>query len=204
MDTVEELRKCLVKDHGYSVEAAEAIKGKGVLKDLLNKLNTNLFGDLENALETVLEEDDTKLVPTTNPPVYGDINWEKYVLEQFEFDELYDDKYPTLNGLRRVAINVLGTIVSSKIVQMSRNWEDSASAYCIYELVFNTPYGQQTFHGAADACPSNMSEEHGYSIYSVAIAENRAEARAYRKALLLKVVSSEEMKNTKLAASNIG
>jgi hypothetical protein len=124
-------------------------------------------------------------------PEYGSENWEEYVMSQFTEKELYIDekenKYPTLNGMRRVSLFTLGRPIKSGPVSVVSNLSDAS--YCIYELVFENG---QTFSAAADGFPNNIAGS--YSIYPTAMAESRAEARAYRKALLLSTAAAEEVR----------
>ena len=133
-------------------------------------------------------------------PEYGDEKWEKFVMDSFLQDELYiDDKgngYPTLNGMRRITLLILGNVVRSGPVHVVSN--PPVSSYCIYEIELD----DGTVYGAtADACIDNISGN--YSIYPTAIAESRAEARAYRKALLLRTASAEEIKGNEKAFNTV-
>jgi hypothetical protein len=133
-------------------------------------------------------------------PIYGSEEWENYVMSLFTEDELYiDDKkngYPTLNGMRRISLLVLGDIVKSAPTLVVSN--PPVSCYCIYEIQFDNG---KIFGAAADASTDNISG--AYSVYPTAIAESRAEARAYRKALLLKTASAEEIKGNEKAFNTV-
>lgn len=139
-----------------------------------------------------------------NIPEYGSENWENFVMESFTEDELYIDekenRYPTLNGMRRVTLNVLqnvfGNIIKSRPVNIHSN--PPVSSYCTYEIEFENG---AIFGASADACQENISGP--YSIYPTAIAESRAEARAYRKVLLLKTASAEEIKGNEKAFNTV-
>lgn len=180
MQTVEQMREILVKEHGYSVEDANKIKGKTALKEALELEETSLGSEEELSEEVVDEE---VIYP-------GDYRWHDFVMSKFEEEELYEGEYPTLKGLRRVAFNLLNGIIESSIVELKSTLDskEAGRAYCVYKLV--TGDGT-TFYGAADAYSGNI--QGGYQVYPVAIAENRAEARAYRKALMLNIVAAEEM-----------
>lgn len=128
---------------------------------------------------------------------YGDPGWNDFVISKFEEGELYDEKYPTLNGLRRVAENLLGQVVSSRIVELKSSLDHTSEgrAYCTYEIsIFNFLGSRlyRTFSGAGGSYLGNTDKT--YAIYPEAIAEARAEARAYRKALMLTVASADEIK----------
>lgn len=133
-------------------------------------------------------------------PEYGSEGWEKFVMDSFLPDELYIDEkgngYPTLNGMRRIALVVMGKIIISIPVEVHSNPPNSS--FCIYKLKFEDG---RTFGAAADACLENISGS--YCIYPTAIAESRAEARAYRKALMLRTASAEEIKGNEKAFDTV-
>jgi len=146
-------------------------------------------------------EDEKEVNDTSDPvPEYGSNEWEEYVMSQFTEKELYVDekenKYPTLNGMRRVALSVLGSLYKSGPISVVSNLPDSS--YCVYELVFEN---SKCYSAAADAHIQNVAGP--YSIYPTAIAESRAEARAYRKALLLTTASAEEIKGNEKAFNTV-
>lgn len=184
------IRDVLMSEYGYTEEKVNEIKGIANLRDALKSEMAD-FNDIEE-VETQVQAAPTE---ESDVPEYGDLGWHDYVMSLFEEDDLYDGMYPTLKGLRRVAVKILGRPVSSRIVQMEStlNEESPGRAYCVYELAFNSRDSFETiyYQGAADAYPGNI--QGGYNVYPVAIAENRAEARAYRKALLLNIVTAEEM-----------
>lgn len=145
-------------------------------------------------------EEEIEPVNGVSIPEYGSEGWEEYVMSQFTEKELYIDekqnRYPKLNGMRRVSLFTLGKPIKSGPVSVVSNLSDAS--YCIYELVFENG---QTFGAAGDGFPNNISGS--YSIYPTPIAESRAEARAYRKALLLSTVSAEEIKGNENAFNTV-
>jgi len=137
--------------------------------------------------EFEFDENDKSEEDTKENPYYGSADWEKFVMDKFLPDELYNGKNPTLNGMRRVSIQVLGKPIKSAPIQVHANLP--VSAYCLYQIEFENG---MTFGAAADGHVENIGGQ--YSIYPTAIAESRAEARTYRKALLLSTASAEEIK----------
>lgn len=197
MVTVKELRDRLML-LGVSEEEANSIKDKALLSQKVEELESK---DLESLMNNLSEMDlepseETEKEEEFEAPEYGDPNWQEYVLSFFYENELYDNKYPTLNGMRRVAQILLGELESSGVIslQASMPEDNNGRAYCVYELIFSDflGRGRKVFRAAADAHQFNMNDT--YCIYPVAIAENRSEVRAYRKALMLSVVGAEEMK----------
>ena len=125
------------------------------------------------------------------PPSRTSLEWNDYILSQFDESEMFQGN-PTLDGLRRIAEHLIGDIVSSttSVIQCPCP-ENEKRATAICKIVFKNDTSLIEFMGAADSCWQNTDKV--YRNYPVALAENRAEARALRKALRLKVVSAEEV-----------
>lgn len=201
--TVEELRQRLVDKHGMSPEEAAEMKGKVYLREYIAKLEEEIpsLDDLEEEkidnqctpVNNLVYSEDTKPL-LYQVPEYASKEWEDYVLTLFDEDELYEGKYPTLPGLRRVTASIF-PVLSSTIKQFSRTFNEKGEAYCVYELILEINEKPRIFNSVADATAYNMGDL--YSIYPAAIAENRAEARAYRKALGLTICAADEMKESK-------
>jgi hypothetical protein len=134
------------------------------------------------------------------PPQYNSTEWHDYVMSQFTTDELTDD-YPNIFGLRRVGEALLGDIVQSGPITLfppAASDEGPGRSSCIYTIVFNWFNGgrEVEFRAAAGSSPNNTNKD--FAIYPECIAETRAEARALRKALKLRCVSSEELPQTNI------
>lgn len=115
----------------------------------------------------------------------------KDIMDMFEPDEMFE-KYPTLPGLRRVASNIIGDIVSSTSeIHQVPSVENGYRATIKHRLVFNCRNKQIIYDGCADAGKDNTGGV--FSKVLVAMAETRAEARAYRRALNVKTPAFEEM-----------
>ena len=178
MITVEELRRELVEKYNYDENTVSSMK-KAELKEAL---------ELEG-LKFVESDEDEELFSNekeSDNPVMGDPGWADYVMSLFKEDELYEGKYPMLKGLRRIGYILLNGVWESEVVSLT--FTPDNRALCVYKL--RTGDGR-IIHGAADAHKENVQGM--FSVYPVAIAENRAEARAYRKALMIDVVTAEEM-----------
>lgn len=176
----EEIRDKLKSEYNYSDDDLSKIKGINALRDALSLEESDFSEDIDS--EEKFEEDHNNIVQ-------GDFGWHDYVMGLFHEDELYEGKYPTLKGLRRIAYRLFG-VLQSEIVEMKATLDESSPgrAFCTYKLLLSDG---RIYYGAADAYRGNIQGD--YNIYPVAIAENRAEARAYRKALMLNVVAAEEM-----------
>jgi hypothetical protein len=145
-------------------------------------------------------------------PRYGSVDWHDYVMTQFQEDELHDGR-PNAMGLRRLVENLLGPIVDSGPTNISSSLDPNSNgrAYCQYQVViapwrltsndlYDGSAGQRVFRGAADAFDGNVSGQ-AFARFPVAMAETRAEVRALKRALQLKVVAAEEMADVSIVES---
>lgn len=193
--SVQELREMLVKSGKYSQEDADNIKGK-------SKLVEAVLG-LEETTEPIFE------MPTQSPvvnevavstdPTPTDSGWNEFVMSQFTKDELYNDN-PKLNGLRRVTEKLIGKIVSSGpvVLNAAQDIDHPGRASVIYRVEIVDFFNNTLFFSAVGGSYlGNTNDEYG--VYPECMAENRAEARALRRALRLSNVSADEItdKNTK-------
>ena len=175
----EEIREKLKTEYNYSDNDLVQLKGITALRDALSLEETQI-SEVEEIHDDDYDDDIKQ----------GDFGWHDYVMSKFHEEELYEGKYPTLKGLRRVGFSLVGPIIQSEIMDLKSSLDETGPgrAYCVYRLVLADG---RVYSGAADAYRGNIQGD--YNIYPVAIAENRAEARAYRKALMLNVVAAEEM-----------
>lgn len=189
------IRNILVEKYQFDEDYANSIDSLDHLKELLGecervedvlKNNPVDFTNMEGYIKENYEEE-VSITP-------GDPGWSDYVMGLFVDDEIMEkdnNRYPTLKGLRRVFLSIYGPPTFSGIVDFKAPTDENSPgrAYANYEIVA----GGSTYRGAAEAYPGNING--GYHVYPLAIAENRAEARAYRKALMLNVVTAEEIGN---------
>jgi hypothetical protein len=156
--------------------------------------------DFEDVDNLELLENNTEV----NIPDYGQEGWEDYVISLLSDKEFHkvsnpngqESKYPTLNGMRRVALSIFGKPNFSGPTKVETTFPVS---YCIYELDFS--HIGVRIAATADAAPENVAGN--YSIYPSAIAESRAEARAYRKLLLISTASAEEIRGNEQAFTSV-
>lgn len=188
MASVEEMRRELVEEYGFSETDAYKMNKSEVSAELA-ALRQNDAKILDNIEEKASEDVVcTGVDEDGGPRVYNmdDPDWTKYVLSQMRKDELQDE-HPTVDGLRRMANKIMGPIysVTSKIVQ-TPSVENNFHASVRVRIIAN-----QTVDGCADAGPHNTKDV--YARHPVAMAESRAESRAYRRLLRLKnILSAEE------------
>lgn len=131
------------------------------------------------------EVDQVDVIPNRLDPA-----WSDYVMSLFHPSELLDGK-PLVAGLRRVGELLMGTIVSSKpTLVVPVEGDGLGRATVVYEVQFMSDNGLVTFADVADVWQGNTDSE--FLAFAVAVASTRAEARAIRKALKLRVVAAEE------------
>jgi hypothetical protein len=140
----------------------------------------------QDVLVTPKQEDDR--------PVYGSKEWNEFVMSKFERHELID-KNPICAGLRRVAEELLGDIISSgpSEVYPSNDPNGPGRATVVYQVVFNWMNSGElrTYSEVADVWHGNTDDL--FCAHPVATASTRAEGRALRKALKVRCLAAEEL-----------
>lgn len=149
------------------------------------------FGDGENNGDFVVVKEDAI---TDNVPLSpSDPSWNDYVLSLFTEDELIHNN-PTVDGLRRVAEDVLGPIISSETEVLQIPHKDNDRRATV-KVSLSIEYGERdirTVDGVASVYWGNTDSP--FRNYPVSTAETRAEGRALRRALRLrKILAAEEM-----------
>jgi hypothetical protein len=187
---VEELRTMLVEDYGVSIDEVNALPaGKAAVVAKLRELESEDDAILEEALPETSVKVNGVEVEGREEMTWNDPNWTKWVLSQMAPDELQEG-HPTLDGLRRITPIILVEDVaesSSEIAQVPTP-DNHGHATVKVRLLLTNGY---SVDGCADAGSNNCKG--AYSLHPVAMAESRAESRAYRKMLRLKnVISAEE------------
>ena len=155
-------------------------------------LDADLF-DMET-METDEEKEKDKEEVDMTMPAYGSKEWNDYIMGKFESRELIDGN-PICAGLRRVAEDVLGSIVSSRPLQVwpSTDVNGPGRATVVFEVVINwMDSGElRTFAEVADVWHGNTDDL--FCAHPVATASTRAEGRALRKALKIRCLAAEEL-----------
>ena len=144
----------------------------------------------ENEIEIFGEAIPDDNGPQVHIPAPFEPEWDDYVLSHFQPDEFFNNN-PTVDGLRRVAERLVGPIMQSNTQVTSAPSMTNPYATVIVEIAFSTEDGLKRFSGAADASDNNVNPP--YNKFLTAMAETRAEGRALRRALKLKVVAAEEL-----------
>lgn len=127
------------------------------------------------------------------------------ILNMFDDDEM-DNEHPRVDGLRRVAELILGTIIEEGCDLLQAPCPENGMRASVKAwVVFATKDGNLRYEALAESSPQNTFEE--FSTYPVSMADTRAKGRCFRNALKLKkVVSAEELgaeKNLKARAENL-
>ena len=163
-------------------------------------MKDDLFEDVELATPSNTETS-VKDVIDDGSPLPTDPKWNDYVLSLFEENELFD-KMPLTSGLRRVAELLMGRIVFSGPSQVfpPQSGNEIGRSTVVWKIQFEDG---STFCDVADSWEGNTDDM--FCVYSTATAATRAEGRALRKALRLRVVAAEEVtkKDTAKIAQDI-
>lgn len=169
--------------------------------------------ELEEIGEEVTYQDPIAKPEKTKLPKIHSLEWQDFVLAQFSSEELLGigkGKYPTVVGLRRVVELLLGEIVFSGPTQVFPALDGASvgRASVLYKLDIawradntyvdlNAGLPLRTFCATAEAWSENIPDDR-FKPYPLTIAETRAEGRALRKALFLKIQSAEEIVGTEM------
>jgi hypothetical protein len=125
-------------------------------------------------------------------------DWTEQVMEMLTDDEKRDGN-PTVDGLRRVAGNILGRIVEidPRVLQCPDHSNNNRATVKV-TVEFDTPEGRLKVGACADVFCDNT--EPIFARHPVATADSRAEGRAYRKALRLRntITAEESVKEDEL------
>ena len=182
--------KTLLISQGYAEEELNKLK-RPQLFELYIADNKGL--NAEHALEAVenIEENPIQANPSDNNNLTpNDPGWTQHVLGKFLDDEL-DGENPRVEGLRRVAQDLIGSILEEGCDLVAAPTVENGMRACVKAWVI---FGNnQRFEALADACPGNIAGEE-YAVYLTAMADTRAKGRCFRNALGLKrVVAAEEV-----------
>ena len=149
----------------------------------------SIFEDIVEVIEEEQPKNSAKDIKTPS-----DEEWSEYVLDQMHDSELRDGN-PTVDGLRRVTERVYGEIIGSTSHIVNHN--DINGNCTIKHTLVIQKYSTGTIitvDGCVDVKQKNVP--YPFSQHVVATADTRAEGKALRRALKLRVVTAEEMQNT--------
>ena len=170
------------------------------------KTGQDLF-DVESIKEDINQEKEMELkawkdMPNEDlMPAYGSEEWHDFVMSKFHANELFDGN-PVCAGLRRVAEELLGTIVVSRPSQVwpATDNDGPGRATVVFEVVIDWMNSGQlrTYSDVADVWHGNTDDL--FCAHPVATASTRAEGRALRKALKVKCLAAEELAKKDVAS----
>lgn len=132
----------------------------------------------------------------SNAPDMLSPEWNDYVLKFFTDKEMIDGN-PLTAGLRRVAEMLIGEIISSKPIDVQRieTGDPIGKTTVTYEVQFLVKNGDReyvkTYADVSDVWAGNTDDL--FAVHAPATASTKAEGRALRKALKLRVVAAEEL-----------
>ncbi len=185
--SVGELRDLLVNQYGVSREEADSITPKAAVKAKLRELQSD--DEILESAEEVVDAPSNQVVQSVDQEMNANNpKWTEHVISLMFADELFEG-HPKVDGLRRIAELIAGPIlqVSSDVVQtpdMNNNFHATVKV--------TVATNDMLVDGCADAGPNNTDRL--FSKHPVAVAESRAEGRAYRKLLRLRnIISAEEV-----------
>ena len=198
--SVENLRKMLIDSGKYSLEEVQNIKGKANLVEAIMSLNkeSNSAIELLDSVEIIDDsfQSNDEEVDEVQPPNYYSHDWHNYVMSHFQEDELVNG-FPKIDGLRRVAELLLGDIIETGPTKLESSGQH---AFCVYQIRFDWKMSEghyKVFTASGGSSKENTDDL--FSIYPECIAETRAEARALRRALKIRIAAADEIKNVKMA-----
>lgn len=182
--------------------------------EVTNEVISELLKQAEIEEDVLNSPEEPENENTHVTPKYTEVGWHDYVMKQFHDSEL-DRGYPKVEGLRRLAELLLGEIVFSGAINHQSSMpegNDPGRSVVNYEVqicwkqgvesyvdLSKFEYPMKVFRGLASCYPGNVKGD-TYLIFPESIAETRAEARALRKALGLKVIAAEEFGDIKDSA----
>ena len=153
----------------------------------------NTTSELEDMVEMV--EDQPTYINDGKRPQEYDPEWSEYLLDQLSDSELINGA-PTVDGLRRITEKCFAEIIESKsdIVETPTSQNNQRCTIC-HTLTIAKYRSAQVI--SVDGCVDVLYHKTPYPFkdHLVATADTRAEGKALRRALKIKVVTAEELQN---------
>jgi len=153
----------------------------------------NKKSDFETLVDVLQEDPDYETEGQEVVFTDADPEWSEYVLDQMHDSELKDGN-PTVDGLRRVTERIYGEIVGS--VSDIYSYDVERGICTVKHTLQIQKYSSDsivTVNGCVDVKLQNIP--YPFNQHLVATADTRAEGKAIRRALKLRVITAEEMNN---------
>jgi len=154
--------------------------------------------EFEEMIDTV-EEDATleeveRLANTENAPAEYEAEWSEYLLDNLADNELVNGA-PTVDGLRRVCEMCFGEILESKSTVIGTPTPDNNRCTILHSLTIRKYRSDSIVK--VDGCVDVLYHKtpHPFKDHLVATADTRAEGKALRRALKIRVITAEELQN---------
>lgn len=150
--------------------------------------------EFEDIVESVVEDKAEMMLEIERPKEY-DPEWSEYLLDQLSDNELINGA-PTVDGLRRITEKCFGEIVESKSDIIETPTSQNNQRCTIRHTLTITKY-RNTQTISVDGCVDVLYHKTPYPFkdHLVATADTRAEGKALRRALKIKVITAEELQN---------
>jgi hypothetical protein len=157
---------------------------------------TTELTEFEGMVESLVD-DKVGQAPTdlSTHPKEHDPEWSEYLLDQLSDSELINGA-PTVDGLRRITEKCFGEIIGSKSEIIDTPTAQNNQRCTIKHTLTIAKYG--TAHSiVVDGCVDVLYHKTPYPFkdHLVATADTRAEGKALRRALKIRVVTAEELQN---------
>ena len=156
----------------------------------------NTTSEFEQIVEnTHIEEEYDVVDNDPKIPSEYDPEWSEYLLDQLSDSELINGA-PTVDGLRRITEKCFGEIVGSKsaIIDSPTSQNNQRCTIC-HTLTISKYRSSQSI--SVDGCVDVLYHKTPYPFkdHLVATADTRAEGKALRRALKIRVITAEELQN---------
>ena len=133
--------------------------------------------------------------PAYSGPSDSDPEWSEYLLDQLSDHELINGA-PSVDGLRRITEKCFGEIIESRsnIIESPRS-DNALRCVICHTLIIAKYRGMRTIR--VDGCVDVVHSKTPYPFkdHLVATADTRAEGKALRRALKIRVITAEELQS---------
>ena len=151
--------------------------------------------EFEEIVETAIEENVEYVDNDIKTPSEYDPEWSEYLLDQLSDSELINGA-PTVDGLRRITEKCFGEIIGSNstIIESPTSQNNQRCTIC-HTLTISKYRSAQSI--SVDGCVDVLYHKTPYPFkdHLVATADTRAEGKALRRALKIRVITAEELQN---------